>query len=434
MRPGVVDEYHDEGEVVAPQVLEASRQSLLQAVIRFAANHLPFYQDLWSGSVDFDAVTSPEGFRRLPMVRKRDLINAMRKRSSSDIGLEDPNGARPATLVLTSGTGGFHTFAALTNDNLTGPGLLAQLRELWAMRIRPGMRVLSVSPAWHALGNFETRALTELGAVAVMPWGTLTPRFIGQMLDAIDHLHPEHLLLTARSARMLLAECNRRGLEPLQAFSSVKYLGCAGEALSPAFRNHLEEAFGLDDLFERGGSGDGMFGGSECHAHRGHHISAEVHYVEVVSPEGLALEPGERGVAVVTNLASGRSVYVRFNTEDVAAIQPGPCPCGRTQPVIEFYGRLDDSVVVGSRLITPADVRMVLDELEPTRFRAFSMTGTGELIRIALAGLDTLPRAEVADAERLVGELVDAEVKLEPAGLAEATWKQQQVTRPGVGQ
>jgi len=427
------DEYYDAGEVVPPDVLDAKRWALVEEVIRFARRELPFYREHWSAAgMGLDIAEGEEGFRLLPMVRKRDLIRAMTDHGSANIGIEAPNGASPSNIVLTSGTSGFHTFAALTDDNLSGAGLLAQLRELWAMRVRPGMRVLSLSPAWHALGLFESRALTELGAVPVIPWGTLTPRFVGNMLDAIQSLRPEHLLLTARAARMLLAECDRRGVDSRRAFASVRYLGCAGEALSPVFRRHLGERFDLDDLFERGGSGDGMFGGSECHAHRGHHIAADVHYVEIVSDDGRPLPPGERGSAVVTNLGLGRSLYVRFDTEDVAAVVPGPCPCGRTHPVIEFYGRREDSVDVGSRLITPADARAVLDELEATRFRPFSLAAFGGEVRIAVAGIETLTPAASAEAAHLIAGRLDAEVRLEPADLSRVSWKETRVSNPGV--
>lgn len=424
------DEYYDVAETTPPEVLNANRSALLEEVVRHARQDLPFYQNHWAAAgTDISAIEGGEAFSSLPMVRKRDLINAITDRHSADIGLDAPGGPAPSNIVLTSGTGGFHTFAALTDDNLDGPGLLAQLRELWAMRVRPGMRVLSLSPAWHALGLFESRALTELGAVPVMPWGTLTPRFVASMFEAIRSLEVEHLLVTARAARMLLAESERRGLDPRRAFESVRYLGCAGEPLSPVFRSFLVERFELEDLFERGGSGDGMFGGGECHAHRGHHIAADVHYVEIVDEDGRELAPGERGSAVVTNLGLGRSLYIRFDTEDVAAVIPGPCPCGRTHPVIEFYGRREDSVRIGHRLITPADVRTALDELEPTRFRPFSLLGSGESVRIAVADLEFTSPSGLSEAENAISERLDVDVRLETSGVGAVNWKEERVSR-----
>lgn len=433
MTPHFADEYHDAGETISTDDLDAARSVMLDEVVRHAASHLPFYRDHWSSAgIALDGLDR-QAFSSLPTVRKQDLIRAIRERHSGDIGLDASDGTPPSNIVLTTGTGGFHTFAALTDDNLAGPGLLAQLRELWAMRVRPGMRVLSVSPAWHALGLFESRALTELGTVPVLPWGTLTPRFIGPMLDAIQSLEPEHLLLTARAVRMLLAECDRRGLDSRRVFAPVRFVGCAGEPLSPVFRSHLIERMELEDLFERGGSGDGMFGGSECHAHRGHHIAADVHYVEIVDEHGQEVAPGERGSAVVTNLGLGRSVYVRFDTEDVAAIIPGTCPCGRTHPVIEFYGRQHDSVRIGTRLITPADVRTVLDEVTLTRFRPFSLHGSEGTVRISVADLETASESDRVDADDAISRRLDIEARLEPAGDGIENWKEQRVSRRDTG-
>jgi phenylacetate-CoA ligase len=105
---------------------------------------------------------------------------------------------------------------------------------------------------------------------------------------------------------------------------------------------------------------------------------------------------------VVTNLTLGKSLYIRFDTEDVAEIVAGRCPCGRTHPVIEFYGRLADSVVLADRIVTPADVRAVLDEFESTQFRPFSMAWTeddGLMLRIAgIAEADTVERSKLEDA------------------------------------
>ena len=148
------------------------------------------------------------------------------------IGTEALLGLAPSNVVMTSGTMGFNTFAIVTDYDLDGASTLAQARELWMIKVRAGMRVLSLSPAWHALGLFESRAITRIGAVPILPWGTLTPRFAGDILTAVTLLKPEHLLVTARAVRMLLAECDRLKLDPRRAFASVRYLGCAGESLS----------------------------------------------------------------------------------------------------------------------------------------------------------------------------------------------------------
>jgi phenylacetate-CoA ligase len=397
-------EFFDEAETALPEALANQRWHAIDTLLAHAYDQLPFYRSFWDarGFVPKSPIDA-DAFQQVPITRKRDLVRAFMDARSMMIGAEALLGRTPSNLVMTSGTMGFNSFAIVTDYDLDGASALAQSRELWAIKVRPRMRVISLSPAWHALGLQESRAITRIGAVPVLPWGTLTPRFVGDILHAVMVLKPEHLLITARAMRMLLSECDRRRLDPRRVFASVRYLGCAGEALSPAFRAHLIGRLELDDVFERGGSSDGMFGGGECHAHRGHHISADVHYIEIVDPRtGATLGAGQRGAAVVTNLTLGKSLYIRFDTEDVAEIVAGRCPCGRTHPVIEFYGRLADSVVLADRIVTPADVRAVLDEFESTQFRPFSMAWTeddGLMLRIAgIAEADTVERSKLEDA------------------------------------
>jgi phenylacetate-CoA ligase len=425
-------EYFDEGETVLPESLIDNRWKAIGTLVDHAYYQLPFYRTYWNSkgfapAGPVDAVT----FGKVPIIRKHDLVGAFMDTRSTMIGIEALLGLAPSNVVMTSGTMGFNTFAIVTNYDLDGASTLAQARELWMIKVRPGMRVLSLSPAWHALGLFESRAITRIGAVPILPWGTLSPRFVGDILTAVRFLKPEHLLVTARAIRMLLVECDRLKLDPRRAFASVRYLGCAGESLSAAFRTHLTRRLEVEEVFERGGSSDGMFGGGECIAHRGHHVSADVHYVEVIDPRtGVTLGPGRRGTAVVTNLSLGKSVYIRFDTEDVAEVIPGGCPCGRTHPVVEFYGRLADSVVLPDRIITPADVRNVLDEFDCAHFRPFAIAwneADGLLVRFS--GGAEIGWAERTKLEETCSARLSVPVTVLAGEVDHAGWKEERINR-----
>jgi len=425
-------EYFDEGETILPEMLAEGRWNAINTLVDHAYHALPFYKTLWNAQgfapeASMDAVA----FQKVPLTKKRDLVEALMKGRSVMIGTEALLGFAPSNLVMTSGTMGFNSFAVVTAYDLDGPSALAQSRELWMIKVRAGMRVLSLSPAWHALGLQESRAITRIGAVPILPWGTLTLRFAGDILTAVQLLRPQHLLVTARAARMLLGECDRLKLDPRRAFASVRYMGCAGESLSPAFRSYLITRFELEDIFERGGSSDGMFGGGECLAHRGHHISADVHYIEIVDPNtGETLQAGQRGTAVVTNLSLGRSVYIRFDTEDVAEIVPGDCPCGRTHPVVEFYGRLADCVVLPDRIITPADVRCLLDDFECTRFRPFSIDWKPtEGLQVHIGGDIENGLVERAEIERVCETRLAVPVAILAGEVERAGWKEERIRR-----
>jgi len=428
--PPEAQEHFDPGEVAPPAERRRRAWERLMAVLEYAYRRLPFYRRLWRRhGLRLQDVRTPEDFARLvPTVTKGDLIRAIRERGSAAMGAEALSG-RPRNIVMTSGSEGFNTFALLGETALGGEDLLTALRELWAMKVRPGMRVLTLGPAWHVLSLRDALALSHLGAATVSPWGSYAPRFYPAFLDAVLAFRPQHLLVTAPVLRGMLAECRRRGLNPREAFAGLRYVGCAGEAVTPALRAWLRREMGLEDFFERGGSSDGMFGGPECWAHRGHHISDDAHYLEVVDvTTGAPLPPGRRGLVVVTNLSLGRTLYVRFQTGDVGELVDGPCPCGRTTPVLELYGRLNDCAVFGDRIVTPYDVRCVIDAWPALRWASVSLARDGDGLLVTLQGVEAGPEA-LEEAR----EALEAALGL-PVGLSTAAgpqgWKGQRIRSP----
>lgn len=76
---------------------------------------------------------------------------------------------------------------------------------------------------------------------------------------------------------------------------------------------------------------------AECPVGGGLHIWEDAYLVEIVHPEtGEALPDGEVGDLVVTCFYKTGSPQVRYNTKDLLAIDPDPCPCG--SPLRRFVG------------------------------------------------------------------------------------------------
>lgn len=357
-----VGRYLDEVETAPRERLEAAALERLGEVLESAAR-LPFYRERLAGAGE--AVESFEAFAAaVPTFRKADLVAELKRGGGHTAGIEALGGRGAAAVVLTSGTLGFPTFAALGEGELERGSPREVLREFWMDGMRPGMRVMCQYPAWHHLSMLDNRALEWMEAEVVCPWGTFVPRFVGHALDLISERRPEYLLTVTTMLHAIVEEALGRGLDVLELFEPVRCAMVVGEPVSPAQRRLLVELLGLDDLFERGGSSDGLWGAADCPAHRGHHVWLDHHRVEVLDTEtGEPLGPGRRGTVVVTNLTLDRSLYVRFDTEDLGEILPDPCPCGRTHPRVELYGRLADCVKVEGRLVAPYDVRALLDEI-----------------------------------------------------------------------
>jgi phenylacetate-CoA ligase len=353
----------DAVETTPVERLEAQALTRVREVLERAAG-LPFYRERLAHA-NPAAIDSFERFAEtVPTFRKADLIAELERGGGYTAGIEALGEAGAAAVVLTSGTLGFPTFASLGWDELEHGSTREVLRELWMDGMRPGMRVMCQYPAWHHLSMLDNRALEWMGAKVLCPFGTFVPRFVEHAIDAIAEQRPEYLLTVTTMLHAIVEHALARGLDVLELFEPVRYAMVAGEPISAGQRALLIELLGLEDLFERAGSSDGLWGGADCRAHAGHHVWLDHHWIEVLDPDsGRPLGPGERGTVVVTNLTTDRSLYVRFDTEDLGELLPGPCPCGRTHPRIELYGRLADCVRVQRRLIAPYDVRERLDEI-----------------------------------------------------------------------
>ena len=86
--------------------------------------------------------------------------------------------------------------------------------------------------------------------------------------------------------------------------------------------------------------------GIECRQQAGCHVSAGHVYLEIVDPQTASPQPpGEVGEVVCTTLLRQASPLVRYRTQDLAMIDPGPpCPCGVVFPKVHIRGRIVDQV------------------------------------------------------------------------------------------
>lgn len=337
----------------------------LRRVLRYAWRRLPFYRERWRAlGVHPDEVSGPEDLWRLPRTRKADLVETFRSRGDYRIGIEAVPHDRETNVVMTSGTLGFNTFCVYGRGALGGPrnGVRPHLRRYWMQQLRPGMKVLLLSPAWHFASLLDVRTLTLLGARAVIAWGTHMPRFVPNVVRALMATRPDYVVTIPPMLYHLMEFCRSHGLAVREVFRSVRYVTCIGEAMTPALRFHFTAELGVEHIFEGYGSSDGLFGFDECRAARGHHVFLDCWIAEVVDPvTGRPVPEGARGNVVVTSLSLGKSVYVRYDTEDVGAWVPGACPCGRTHPVLEVYDRRANAFRVAGRELLTYDIRVALD-------------------------------------------------------------------------
>lgn len=121
--------------------------------------------------------------------------------------------------------------------------------------------------------------------------------------------------------------------------SDIRFEGIVStaETLFPEERRVIEDVFGKV-LFDRYGCEELSLIASECEAHDGLHIAAEMLYVEVL--DGDENTPGR---LVITDLTNYAMPFIRYEVGDLATTKSGPCSCGRGLPRLgKVVGRSTD--------------------------------------------------------------------------------------------
>jgi phenylacetate-CoA ligase len=401
----------------------------LKRVVDYAFTSLPFYRSRFAAAGLTPAnIRSPAEYARLPLLRKADVLQAMREAGTYAVGMEGAESALPPppnVLGMTSGTLGTAVLAyPAAWRRATGDALR---RAYWWAGLRPGMLMMATAPAWHSMAIQETRVVQRLGARSVVPWGTFLPRFAGEYLDTLLDLRPAFATFFLPMLYALLAECRRRGLRPADAFASLDTILVVGAPMTPRARLSLKEELGVRDVFEGAGNPEGLIA-MECERHHGHHYFVDICFVEIVDPDTLEpLPAGRRGSIVISSLVPHGSVHLRYDTEDVGELFAAPCSCGRTWPLLEIYDRRANLFRVRGRELLWYDVRLCLDEvpeLVGVPCAVIRERGGASALRLAAQRPDRgEPSLLLARLEQLVAQRLAVPLELEWVDALPVRWK-----------
>ena len=118
-----------------------------------------------------------------------------------------------------------------------------------------------------------------------------------------------------------------------------------------------------------GGTDLGVIYWSECSHQRGMHMVAPdfilVELIGPVSGQVVPMAPGTRGELVYTALERQASPVLRFRSGDHVEVLGDTCPCGRTGPLVQCFGRTDDMLIVRGVNLFPSAIQDVVGRLRP---------------------------------------------------------------------
>jgi len=306
----------------APEKAAEIQAAALRRHVAYAVARSRFYQELFKAcGAEPGDINSPSDLAKLPFTSKEDV-----QRRGAELTAAAPGDI--ADLCLTSATSSeLPTVIPQTESDLAR----LAYNELGAFEIAglSGADTLLICAALDRCfmaGLAYFLGALRLGARAVRGGAGGPARHWG-MVKATS---PTAIVGVPSSLRQI-ADFARSEL----AVSPVRKLLAIGESVRDAELRPLPLVQRLEsdwnaDVLSTYASTELATSFQECFAKRGGHLRPELIVVEIVGPDGRAVPDGVAGEVVVTPLGVTGMPLLRFRTNDIAFVIPGPCPCGRT--------------------------------------------------------------------------------------------------------
>jgi phenylacetate-CoA ligase len=382
--------------------IAARRDARIRALVRYAAETVPHYRGLnprtIRGAPDLEGLAlleksavqdDPERFRS----RARPGREAIRFRTTGST-------AQPLTV--------FHDRASLLAN-------IAYSERERAVEVRfVGRR--------YGYGVLDVRAPTgTVGRVqAFYEAATYRPRRPDRRLLPVE-TDPEEVLALVERVRPAVLRSYGGFLELLfrvaAANGGLRHRPSAvlysGDTMSRPGRELIESRFGIPVLSQYNAV-ECFKIGFTCEERAGFHLHEDLCHVWLARPDGSPCAPGERDEVVLSNLVNRGTVLLNYRLGDVARLDDGPCPCGRTtRRLVDLEGRVDEVFELpnGSFVYPTAVWRVFRERPEILRYQLVQRELASFELRAVVTANEAGPDA-IADVVPALRKLLDgAEVR-----------------------
>ena len=334
--------------------IEARQHRQLVAVATHTAAESPhFARRLASAGLAASDLATPEGLRRLPLLRRRDIQQA----GAAFFCRTVPESHRPLSESRSTGSTGHPITVQRTAVSQLLWSAINLRSHLWWRRNLAGrcayigvhLENLARQPHWGPpLGR-----LFETGPLLGIPITT----DIAEQVRLLAEFDPETLVVYPNNLDAIRRHC-QRSATPLPGLRLILTMA---EALTPEIRTAATDFF-QSRVFDCYSSGELGVAALECPESGLYHLMAETVLAEVLDEAGKPCAAGEMGRLVLTDLSNFATPIVRYEPGDYAELA-GPCPCGRGLPALaRILGR-------SRNILRLPDGRRFWPRLNPIRYR-----------------------------------------------------------------
>jgi phenylacetate-CoA ligase len=296
-----------------PEKLGAYRDAQLRKTLAAAAG-IPFYAERLGRNPRI------EEFRQLPVLQRPEVELLNRQVRSL---------RAPGTHFIyerSSGTSGAAVELLLDRSHQRGR-YAARARYLRACGWNPFVRTAWFPSAGFLAGHlddpdtqFSTRLFIGTRFIA-----NSTP--FPELAAIVRRLNPSFMYIYPTDLDGLLQTLEERQ----ERIPGLRRLLSGGEVVDDSLRDRARRQLGVE-ITDNYGSSE-AFLAWQC-LRGNYHVNAEHVIIEVVDQAGREVAPGEMGRVLITTLENYLMPLLRYEIGDYAIAAGGPCPCGRTLPLL----------------------------------------------------------------------------------------------------
>jgi phenylacetate-CoA ligase len=380
----------------------------LKELVTFAAENVPFYEDLYRRQgVEVAEIRALEDVKLLPSISKEDVRDNLEQfvaRGVNKNALEyvttGGSTALPVGFYLESPKSNAIEWAFICNAwSRAGyqPGVRTVVFRGGFVGSDQKHRYWSLDPLRKEL-HFSSYHLTA----------ELIPVFLKRARD----FHPEFIQAYPSAITIIAKYLKEHGLNATEFFPEVKGILCGSESVYPAQRALLEGVFQCR-VFSWYGHAERVILAPECEISSRYHIYPQYGLTEVIAPDGKEAEAGELGELVGTGFNNFACPLIRYRTRDLAVPSGDSCKCGRKHRLLERVdGRLQElAVTAGGRLISMTAINMHNDVFDDVKQFQFLQRKQGE-IELQLVPNDRFNTSSSAKIRRVIQEKLGGDMTL----------------------
>lgn len=344
----------------SPDELCELRNTRLRRIVRYAAETVPYYRDLFRTiNINPSEIRSVEDLEGLPlidkeMIRKNPLYFVSKTRRGKN-----------AIPFLTSGSTGLpikisHDRYSLLSNIASGEREREVISKLCGRRF--GYRVMMILYEGNTTKKVQN-LYRQWTFIPIRPeeftFSVSSP--FQDIVERINHLCPDVLIGYGSYLETFFKALALRKI-PMRLPKVLVYVA---EGMTAEGKSFIEEAFGIPVLSQYNAV-EAFKIGFTCEERNGFHLHEDLCHVKIVDPHGKKLANGEKGEVVISNFVNHGTVLLNYRLGDVGVLSREKCRCGRTLPLLsELEGRVEDILYLPEgRFIHPRAIWAVIKKME----------------------------------------------------------------------